>query len=112
MLTNDQNAVINFFYGHRDQMVPMRGAKEWFRGTDVRPSGFRRSAMRLPVWSRPTVTSRHPRTGEARRASCLETNRQVATIRRMPCRNAVIDGFYGVALEPVARRWMRCPGSA
>ena len=62
--------------------------------------------MRLPVWSRPTVISRHTRTVEARRASCLETNRQVEKIRRMPRHNAIIEGFYCVAPDPVARRWI------
>ena len=83
----------------------MWGTREFFRRTDFKPTGFRRSAMRLPEWSSPTMISRHPRTGEARRASCLGTNRQVKKIRRMPHRNVLMDGFCGVALDPVARRW-------
>ena len=45
------------------------------------------------ISSMATVTIRHPSTGEARRESCPETNRQVAKLRRMPRSNAVIDGF-------------------
>ena len=105
VLTHKQNTVIHLFYGQRDRLVPMWGSKEFFCSTDFKPTRFRRSAMRLLEWSSPTVISRYPRTGEERRASCWGTNRRVEKIRRMPRRKVIIDCFYGVALDSVARRW-------